>query len=467
MKKKVSFLLCSLFIALKLLVLTGCAGIVPPSGGPKDTIPPRLVLALPADSATNVKIPKFVLTFDEYIDMTDPAQNVMISPSPKKSPLIDHNLKKITVKFRDSLEDNTTYSIDFGNSIKDINEGNVLRNFTYVFSTGTKIADGGFEGKVILAETGKTDSTLLVILHRNLNDTAIYKSTPRYIAKINGKGEFVFRYLEPGKYNAFVLPNEYLKMYDDSTKTFAFLDGTITISNATKPVVFYAYQEFKKKDKTSSASNISKSNTKKEEKFIKFTTSLISGHQQDLLSNLQINFSKRLQLLDSSKIILCDTDYNPIAGVKIGLDTSKTIASIGFNWKETTDFRLIIAKDAAKDTSGNILLKGDTLKFNTAKESEYGSMTLKFSNLDFSKHPVLQIISNDKLQESVPLEGNIFKRKLYWPGDYMVRILYDANKNGVWDAGNYKNRQQPEIVLDKNWKVNIKANWDNETEIKL
>ena len=81
MKKKVSFLLCSLFIALKLLVLTGCAGIVPPTGGPKDTIPPRLVMALPADSATNVKIPKFVLTFDEYIDMTDPVQNVLISPT--------------------------------------------------------------------------------------------------------------------------------------------------------------------------------------------------------------------------------------------------------------------------------------------------------------------------------------------------------------------------------------------------
>ena len=467
MKKKVSFLLPILFFAIKLLVLTGCAGIVPPNGGPKDTLPPRLVMALPVDSATNVKSPKIVLTFDEFVDVKDISQNVLISPIPVKSPVIDHILKKVNIKLRDSLEDNTTYSIDFGNSVRDINEGNILKNFTYVFSTGPKLANGQFAGKVLLAENGKKDSTLLVILHRNLNDTAIYKSDPRYMAKVNGKGEFAFKFIEPGKYNAFVLPNEYLKRYDDSTKVFAFLDSSITITKATQPAVFYAYQEFKKKDKPTSTTNSNKGTTKKEDKRLKYTTSRASGHTQDLLSNLLLTFSKPLQLLDSTKIILCDTFYNPLSDVRIGMDTSNTIAYIGYNWKEATDFRLIITKDAAKDTSGNMLAKGDTLKFTTSKESEYGSIKLKFFNLDFSRHPVLQMVSSDKIQESVPLNGVIFKRKFYWPGDYIVRILYDTNQNGVWDAGNYKKRLQPEVVIDKNWKVNIKADWDNETDIKL
>ena len=87
--------------------------------------------------------------------------------------------------------------------------------------------------------------------------------------------------------------------------------------------------------------------------------------------------------------------------------------------------------------------------------------------MDLKKHPVLQILSNDKLEESVPLNELVFKRKLFKPGDYIVRILYDDNQNGIWDPGNYKNQLQPEIVLDRNWKVNVKANWDNETDIHL
>ena len=470
MKKKVSFLLLLLIVATKLLLLTGCAGIVPPNGGPRDTIPPRLVKALPADSATNVKAQKIVLTFDEFVELKDAQQNVLISPLPTKIPNIESNLRYVTVLLRDSLEKNTTYSLNFGNGIKDINEGNIFKDFTYVFSTGPTIAHGQFAGKVILAETGKTDSTLLVILHRNLNDTAIYKSSPRYLTKVNGRGEFSFNFIEPGKYNAFVLPNEYSKKYDDSTEVFGFLDSTITISESTPNTVFYAYQEEKKKEKPAKAattSNGNKNSNKKEDKSIKYATNLDGGHSQGLINKLQLTFSKRLKTFDSSKIVLCDTFYEPLPNAKITLDTSNTMAAISYPWKENTYFKLILAKDVAQDSNGNSLKKGDTLSFSTVSESSYGSVKIKFSHLDVKKHPVMQIISNDKIEESVPLTSAVFYRKLYKPGDYVVRILFDNNQNGIWDAGNYKKRLQPEIVLDRNWKLNIKANWDNETEIKL
>jgi hypothetical protein len=345
----------------------------------------------------------------------------------------------------------------------------MYKNFTYVFSTGTRLATGQFAGKVIIAETGKVDSTLLVILHRNLNDTAIYKSDPRYISKIDGKGAFAFNFIESGKYNAFVVPNEYSKKYDDSTKVFAFLDSTITIDNETEPAVFYAYQEEKKKEKAKrpNTSGSGKEDTKKEDKYLKYATSLEGGREQDLLNKLKITFSKPLQYFDSSKVALYDTFYNPITNAEIKLDTGKTFATINYKWKEGNAFYLIIPKDVAKDTSGNVLKKGDTLTFYTKNESEYGSVKIKFLNLDLKLHPVLQIIAGDKIEESVPLTASLFYRKLFKPADYVVRILYDANQNGVWDAGNYKNRKQPEVVLDKDWKLNVKANWDNETEIKL
>jgi hypothetical protein len=105
---------------------------------------------------------------------------LIISPNPERIPVIEGKLRNVTIKLKDSLKPNTTYSINFGNALKDVNENNVLRNFTYVFSTGDKLADGMITGKVTLAETGDADSTLLVLLHVNTNDSAIKKLKSDY-----------------------------------------------------------------------------------------------------------------------------------------------------------------------------------------------------------------------------------------------------------------------------------------------
>ncbi|MFX6759384.1 Ig-like domain-containing protein, partial [Acinetobacter baumannii] len=90
---------------------------------------------------------------NEYVEVKDAQQQLIVSPNPKQSPIVDYKLKNVTIKLRDSLEPNTTYSLNFGNAVKDVNEGNVAKNFTYVFSTGNTIDNNSFSGKVILAET--------------------------------------------------------------------------------------------------------------------------------------------------------------------------------------------------------------------------------------------------------------------------------------------------------------------------
>ena len=220
---------------------------IAPSGGARDTIPPKLFNSIPHDSAKNVKTNKIILTFDEYIEVKDIQQNIIVSPNPKSLPQIDYKLNTVTIKLKDSLEPNTTYSFNFGNSLKDINEGNIAKNFTYVFSTGNIIDENTFSGKVFLAETGKVDSTLIVVLHKNLNDTAIIKNRPRYFTKVDGKGNFIFKNLPQGVFAAYVVPNDFSKKYDDSTKLFAFADSNISISNKTFPVTFYAFEEAKVK----------------------------------------------------------------------------------------------------------------------------------------------------------------------------------------------------------------------------
>ena len=470
MSKLFRYLSVLLLIVYLLNIQTGCANIIPPGGGPRDTIPPRLILALPKDSAKNVTLNKITLTFDEFVEVKEAQTNLIVSPVPKNMPLVDYKLRNVTIKLKDSLEPNTTYTFDFGNSLKDVNEGNIAKNFSYVFSTGKTVDLNTFSGKVVLAETGKIDSTLIVLLHRNLSDTAIYKDRPRYYTRLDGKGNFTFRNLPEGSFAAFVLPNEYNKKYDDSTKLFAFADSLIIINKNTKPITFYAYEEVKRKVEIKSAP-VEKPNpnskTKKEDTRLRFSLSLEGGFQDLLTPGMEIIFNRKLKSFDSSKIILTDTNYRVLKDYTVKLDTAKTKVSIYYKWKADTQLRLIILKDAVADSVGVMLSKRDTLRFGTKKESDYGSLRIRFTNADLLKNPVLQIIQADKIIESIPITQKELFRKLYKPGDYDLRVLFDANKNGIWDAGNYKKRKQPEVVQLINKKLSIKPDWDNEIEVSF
>jgi hypothetical protein len=183
------------FITAKVIVLSGCANIIPPTGGPRDSLPPVLVSAIPETNSLLFTGNRIVFTFDEYVELKEAQTNVVVSPFPKVSPIIESKLKTVSVKLKDTLEPNTTYTINFGNSIRDINEGNILRNFSYSFSTGSSIDSMECSGIVKLASNGKVDSTLIVMLHRNLDDSAVAKERPRYISHIDTGGHFHFVHL--------------------------------------------------------------------------------------------------------------------------------------------------------------------------------------------------------------------------------------------------------------------------------
>src|SRR3954471_18442060 len=140
---------------------TSCANIIPPTGGPRDSLPPVLLTATPKDSALQFKTNRITLSFDEYVQVDNPTENVVIWPNPKIQPEITSKLRVVTIRLKDTLEPNTTYTINFGRSLKDINEGNTDSAFHYVFSTGTKLDNKKVSGKVTLAQTGKIDSTLI------------------------------------------------------------------------------------------------------------------------------------------------------------------------------------------------------------------------------------------------------------------------------------------------------------------
>ncbi len=473
MKKYYSFFILIILAIVEIQVQTSCANIIPPGGGPKDTLPPVLIKAEPKDSALHFDANRITLTFNEYVQLDPQALSTIItSPNPVQQPFAQSHLQTVTVRLKDSLEPNTTYSINFSNAIKDVNEGNPYKNFTYVFSTGNTIANGALSGKVQLAETGTADSTLIVILHKDLNDSAIKKERPYYYVSLDSGGNFNFHYLAYGTYNVFVLPNDYTKKYDDSTKMFAFLNAPVTVdSTASQPLTLYAYNEYKpSKENNNNAESPPNTLIKKKpvdtSKTITFTTNLQKA-QQDLLSDFIISFQKPLQHYDSSKIILSDTNFRATPGYKIIADTSLTTFHITYPWKEDEYFKLVVEKDAFTDSAGKTLAKNDTISFKTSAESEYGSIRLRFANLELEKNPVLQLLQNNMIVDSVALTSTEFYRRLYKPGEYNLRILYDTDKNMTWTPGNFEQKKQPEIAIRIPAKLTIKQNWDNEVNVNL
>lgn len=454
---------------------TSCANIIPPTGGPKDTLPPVLLQATPADSSLQFKTNKITLNFDEYVQVDNPTENVVIWPNPVIQPEITSKLRTVTIRLKDSLEPNTTYTINFGRSLKDINEGNIDSAFYYVFSTGTKLDDKTLSGRVLLANNGKIDSTLIVVLQRNLNDTAIEKLPPRYYTKLDGKGNFHFYNLPPDSFNVFALPNDYTKRYDDSTKLFAFLDHPVYLSDTTHNLTLYAYAEFKASEKKTGLPNtnpnVPKKGAKKvQDSTLKMTNSL-ENDQQDFLRKLELTFSDTLQTFDTTRFHLTDTNFVALPGMHFQLDSSATQIAITYPWKPNTDYVLTLDSNAVADSSGRILRGNDTLRFTTMKESDYGGIRLRFQNLDTALHPVLQLVQNEEIIESIPLTSYEWYRKFFRPGEYDVRMLYDTDQNGVWDPGSYKLKKQPEVVravtTKEGGKISVKANLDKEYNITL
>lgn len=437
----------------------GCAQIGMPMGGPRDTLPPVLLESTPPNHSVNFNANLITLTFDEYIQLDNPIQNVLVSPLPKKNPFIDFRLKTVTVKLYDTLQPDKTYSLRFGNTIKDLNEGNPYKDFDYVFSTGSFIDTLTINGKIRIAETGEIDSTLTVTLYPQLDDSTVYKEKPEYIAKLNKEGDFSFKYLSPGSYHIFAIKDESGRYtYNNPQQLFAFADSTINPGPGnTVNISLFAYEQEKQETKPEAPSK---------DTVLKYSNNL-SNNTLDLLQSLTLNFNQPLKSVDSNKIMLTDTLYKSSGTIHFKIDSTGRELSVNYNWKGGENYRLIIPAGSLSDTLGRTLPESDTLIFKTKNESEYGSLKLNFTHLENFRNPVLILKPNQGKQELFPLPSATFEKRLILPGSYNILILEDLNENGQWDPGNYEKRLQPEIVHKFDNPITVRANWENEMNIDL
>jgi len=187
------------------LFLSQCAIVVKPTGGPKDTTPPKVLGYSPENKSTHFTAKKIRITFDEYIQLKDLNKQLIVSP-PLKYPLETlMKGKTLEITLKDTLKNDFTYTFNFGNAILDNNEGNVLKNFQYVISTGDHIDSLSVVGHIQDAFTHDPVKAGYVMLYSDLADSAVYKKPPAYIALTDDQGNYRIENINAGIYRTLAI----------------------------------------------------------------------------------------------------------------------------------------------------------------------------------------------------------------------------------------------------------------------
>lgn len=515
---------------LLILTIFSCAKRGTVDGGLKDTIAPVLKMSFPENGSTDFKGNEIKLTFDEYIVLKDLNKQLIISPPMKQNPdiLPTSASKTISIKIKDTLLPNTTYSFNFGQSIQDFNEGNAYKQFKYILSTGNFIDSLKLNGTIKDAYNKTVDNFVSIMLYEvneHFKDSVVYQKNPRYITNtLDSLKTFQLQNIKAGKYLLVALKDKNNNnKFDSKEEKIGFQKQFISIPNDTvfelelfkeiiptkvlKPKqisgnrIILPYQgrlktpKISLKDKANDLQTIVTKIADKDSLQIWYkpikTDSLqvivdkevfkikIKEQKKDSL-NFTPSHKDNLDFRDSFAI----TASHPIS--KIDVSRIKIINKDSVAVAFTTnydDFTQAIKINFKKEPSERYKIKllpnalttyldqtNDTLsyKISTKNTTDYGNLRLVLKNL--KSYPVIIELTNDKgktIYSDYLEKESIPNFDLIEPAKYNIRLIYDNNKNGEWDTGNYLQKLQTEEVIYFSKTIDIRANWDIEQEWKL
>jgi len=386
-------------IAILAILISGCAKIGSPTGGIKDTKPPVYLRGVPENRSTNITENEITFWFDEYIQFKDLSKELLVSPPLKEKPVVRIKDKSVRVELLDDLIPETTYTINFGKAISDLNEGNPLPDFEFVFSTGEEVDSLAVTGLVLNAFDLKPlkDAEILILLHEDLSDSAPLVRIPRYIGRANKDGLFSVNNIRPDTCRIYAIQdlNGNLK-YDPGAEYMGFLDTLVVLNSTTvKPVTFIKdtlkLQDTRGKKeapgKKSPAVSIIDTTIVQGKKlnalnlsiyyFLEETNEVyLSDRKRELAEKIFISFSRP----PHDTVRMNPLNYKPAAGWFIE-DASPDRDSVTY-W--ITD-SLMAKKDTLSmalsytttDSSGRYVLRTDTLNLRFQKPAERGGSDRK------------------------------------------------------------------------------------------
>ncbi len=215
-------------MALIVPLLGGCAKMLTPVGGPKDTTPPEVIKVQPNMPAINFKDNAIKITYNEFVVLNNPLDNCIFSPPLKHTPDFSISRKSVVVQIKDTLRPNTTYNMVFADCVKDFTEGNPQAIYQYTFSTGNSIDTFSYSGTVYRAKEPAPVKNCLVFLYRDNIDSLPKSTRPDYVTKTLSDGSFVFNNIAEGEYKIFAMTdiNKNL-IYDLPDEEIAFSEQPV------------------------------------------------------------------------------------------------------------------------------------------------------------------------------------------------------------------------------------------------
>lgn len=497
-------------------------------GGEKDITAPVFIISEPAHESINFDAEKIRLNFSEYIKLKELNQQLVISPPMKHQPEITPigtASKTINIKITDTLKKNTTYTFNFGNSVEDNNEGNILRSFKYVFSTGDYIDSLKVRGTVTDAFEEKPSENISIMLYEvteDFTDSIIYKERPNYIGNTLDTVAFEITNLKEGKYLMVAIKDVSNNFkFDPKQDKIGFQKDFITLPTeddytfnmfkevpefaATRPSeikkghIFFGYEGdpknlkinllsekpegfkshmvFEKEHDTVSywhtpiykdslVFEILKGDYKKNIVIrlrSKETDSLMVSAESKSSLSLRDTFAIRtnipIEKVNRSKIKILDKDSLEVY-FTTKLAPSRTRLKLEFDHKPEQKYHINIMPKAIEDLFGNV---NDTLQFkaNTKSLDDYGAIEITVQNV--KNFPYILEMSDDSgelIQREIANENRRFRFEYLNPKKYLFKIIYDTNKNGKWDSGNFLKRTPPEEVIYMKKQIEIRANWE-------
>ena len=529
MPKSIFKFLCFLFV----IIMASCAKRGSITGGSKDTIAPVLKASFPKNLSTNFNSKEIKLVFDEYVKLKNINKQLIISPPMKNQPeILPQTASKIVaIKIKDTLQPNTTYSFNFGQSIQDNNEGNSYSQFKYVFSTGAYIDSLKINIKVKDALEKKVDNFVSVMLYEineKFNDSTIYKETPKYITNTLDSLKVVsIENIKAGKYLLVALKDNGNNKFNPKSDKIGFQKQYITIPNDTifevelfkeklpfkalKPTqasgnrLLMAYEgepknmkvtikngseiipslvtQFPKKDSVqvwfkhikadSLHVAVEKDNFKKDftvkikkEKIDTLSISPEANGTLPLRERFSLNSSIPLVKFDKSKILIFNKD-SLVVPFETEYDDFQQKLYFNFNKEPLERYKIQLLPGALTDFYEKT---NDTLTYRIATKnaSDYGNLKVLLENM--KRYPLIVELTDKagKVKATTYTESNpVVEFLALEPDKYTLRIIYDDNKNKVWDTGSYMEKRQSEEVIYFPKEIDVRTNWDVEQPFNL
>ncbi|MES3019471.1 MAG: Ig-like domain-containing domain [Bacteroidota bacterium] len=526
------FLKISLILLLAILLFSSCASVQSPTGGPRDSIPPKIVKETPKNLTRNFAAQEIQIQFDEFIKLTNEFSEISISPALDVLPEFKAKKQNLEIKFSQPLEANTTYTINFGKAITDVNESNILTNYTYVFATGNQIDSLSLSGNVTSSLTKEKLKDVTVFILPTSQDSLFGKKRASFFTTTDTAGNFSLRNLREDTYRIYALNEQGGgdRIYNGQNEEIGFLDKPILLNKNTDNIrleVFKAVPKiFSVSDrKIESDGRILLTFNKP---LLKPTVTIIDPSAAEGTKTFEISNSRDTALIwlpeltfDSIKVSVSDSGtpvdtvlirrnkrdtYNrsvlvtdnitgpklrpksdvvlrmssPIASaqesnislledsVAVKFQLSKQTAStriynLKYPWKLNKEYILRFNENAFTDIYGNkskLYIK----RFNLDTEDNYGNISIKVTVPDTVGSYIVQWMDEKETvyRQDVITKNTTLNYLTYPTAKYRVRVIYDANKNGIWDTGNVFTTQQPEKTWTFDKVISLRPNWDLE-----